>query len=361
MKNLLFLLTLTCGFSLIGQDSIWVEPPTVSFNSFVDVYYAYDFNTPQNNIRQPFEFNHNRHNEFAINLALLSVNLEHQKYRGNFGIQAGTYANDNYSSEPLTIKNIFEANVGVSLNKKNTIWLDAGIFGSHLGFESAISIDNPTHTRSLVAESSPYFLSGAKFTFEPNHSWTISGTICNGWQRIKRIPGNSIPGFGTQIVYHPSKKMNLNWSTFGGSEDPDSVRRMFYFNNVYAQLHVSNKFYLITGFDFGYKQTALHSSDYNMWLGTVAILQYRINDKWAAAIRGEYFDDKHEIIIATGSPNGFKTSGASLNFDYSPTSRLACRLEGRWFNSKDRIFIQNGYSYYDNVFVVGSLALKLEK
>jgi hypothetical protein len=52
------------------------------------------------------------------------------------------------------LKNIYEANVGISLNKKNNLWVDAGVMPSHIGFESAISMDNWYLTRSLLAENS---------------------------------------------------------------------------------------------------------------------------------------------------------------------------------------------------------------
>jgi hypothetical protein len=104
-----------------------------------------------------FYFNHNRHNEFNLNLGFVKLGLEHSKYRANLALQTGTYSNDNYSAEPGLLKNIFEANVGLSLNKKNNLWIDAGVFASHIGFESAISTDNLTMTRSLLAENSLIF------------------------------------------------------------------------------------------------------------------------------------------------------------------------------------------------------------
>jgi hypothetical protein len=141
------------------NDSIWQEKPTFNISGFLDVFYVYDFNQSQGAKRQPFLFNHNRHNEFNLNLGFAKLGLEHSKYRANLALQTGTYANDNYSAEPGLLKNIFEANVGLSLNKKNNLWIDAGVFASHIGFESAISTDNWTMTRSLLAENSPYFLS----------------------------------------------------------------------------------------------------------------------------------------------------------------------------------------------------------
>lgn len=152
------------------------------------------------------------------------------------------------------MKSVFEANIGISLNEKNNLWLDAGIMPSHIGFESAISMDNWTLTRSLLAENSPYFLSGAKLTFNPNEKWELAGLILNGWQRIQRLEGNSLPSFGTQMKFSPNESTTLNWSAFIGTDDPDQLRRMRYFNNFYGQFQLTDRFGLITGFDFGAQQ-----------------------------------------------------------------------------------------------------------
>jgi hypothetical protein len=184
--SIAILVLIISSAQLFSQDSSWSSRPTVEVMGFADVFYAYDFNDPQGSVRQPFFFNHNRHNEFNLNLGLIDFQVSHEKYRANLGFQTGVYANDNYASEPGRLKTIYEAFIGLSLNKKSNLWLDAGIFPSHLGFESAISMDNPTLTRSLVAESSPYFLSGVKLSYQPNEKWDLSFTACNGWQRIKR-------------------------------------------------------------------------------------------------------------------------------------------------------------------------------
>lgn len=256
MKKKLFLFFITTVFPTFvfsQSDSIWNQKPKISYSGFIDTFYSYDFNQPETNSRQHFLFNHNRHNEFNINLALASAKLEHEKYRALIAIQAGTYADDNYSAESDTFKFINEAYAGISLNQQNTLWLDMGIFSSHLGFESALSIDNPTLTRSLVAESSPYFLTGAKLSYQVNSKINVAGIICNGWQRIKRLEGNSLPSFGTQFTYS-NEKILLNYSTFIGTDSPDETRKMRYFNNLYSQFEFRNNFKLITGFDFGFEQ-----------------------------------------------------------------------------------------------------------
>ena len=362
VRLFLFVLIACCiKIASAQNDSIWQEKPMLNISGFLDVFYVYDFNQPQGTNRQAFLFNHNRHNEFNLNLGFVKLGLEHSKYRANIALHTGTYVNDNYASEPTVLRNIFEANVGLSLNKSNKLWLDAGIFASHIGFESAVSPDNWTMTRSLLAENSPYFLSGAKLTFNPNSKWEIAGLILNGWQRIQRLQDNSLPSFGTQFKFRPTEKTTINWSTFIGTDDPDTTRRMRYFNNFYGQFQFTEKLGIIAGFDIGTQQTAKRSSTYDIWFSPILIAQYSINKTLKTAIRAEYYEDEQGIIIPTSTPNGFKTAGLSLNFDYSPTKNIIFRLEGRWLKSKDTIF-ETKSTFTDNNFILAtSIAIRFSE
>lgn len=336
----------------------WQIKPQLKATGFIDVFYCYDFNQPTGNSRQPFFFNHNRHNEFNVNLALIQVELEHTNYRAKLAFQAGTYPNDNYSSELGTFKNIGESSIGIVLNKQRNLWLDAGIFASHIGFESAISSDNLTLTRSLVAENLPYFLTGSKITYSPTEKWTIMGLVCNGWQRIKRKTGNSLLSFGSQINYKPNDKLELNWSTFIGTNDPDSTRRIRYFSNLYSKVELTKNLHLVIGFDAGIQQRSKQSSIYQAWVGPVIIAQYAFSEKFQMAARAEYYQDETGIIIQTSSGNNFKTSGFSLNLDYLPQPFVFCRIEGRYLTSPNAVFAyQSGFTS-TNFVIAGSIALK---
>lgn len=357
LKSQIFLLLFFFSQAAYSQSG-WQEKPKTTLSGFVDVFYVYDFNAPETNSRQPFFYNHNRHNEFNLNLGYLKISTENSRYRANLALHTGTYPNDNYAAEPGVLKNIFEANAGIALNSKSNLWLDAGIFGSHIGFESAISINNWTLTRSLLAENSPYFETGAKVTFTPTEKWELAGLILNGWQQIQRVEGNSMPSFGTQVKFIPNDKVLLNWSTYIGTSDPDSIRRMRYFNNFFGQFQLTEKIGLIAGFDLGWQQREKDSAKYETWLSPVIIGQFTFHQNWKLAIRGEYYQDKTGIIIPTKTPNGFKTTGLSLNLDYSPTPTLACRIEGRWLKSKDEIF-ETPESYSNQDFFIGSsIAIK---
>lgn len=347
MKKFLVSAAVMISMSTAAQET---KPNPLTISGYAELYYTYDFNKPVDNNRPGFIYSHNRHNEFNLNLGFVKASYNTDNVRANLAIAAGTYMNSNYAAEPGVLKNIYEANAGVKLSKKANLWLDAGIFASHIGFESAISKDCWTLTRSILADNSPYYESGAKITYTTNNNkWMFSGMALNGWQRIKRVDGNSLMSFGTQIQYKPNSTTTFNYSTFIGTDKPDSVRHMRYFHNLYAIFNVTPKWGVTAGFDIGTEQ--------NTWLSPVVMLKYSVNDKWTVAARGEYYEDKQGVIIATGTPNGFKTTGYSLNVDYAPASNVLVRLEGRSLNSKDEIFVKEQTLKKNNTFVTASIAV----
>jgi hypothetical protein len=361
MKKILLGAMLLTGSDLFAQDSANVataKPNPFSFSGYVEAYYQYDFNKPTDNNRPGFIYSHNRHNEFNLNLGFLKGSYNADRVRANLAIAAGTYMNANYASETGVLKNVFEANAGIKISKKKNLWIDAGIFASHIGFESAISKDCWVLTRSILADNSPYFESGAKLTYTSNNNkWIVSGLVLNGWQRIKRVEGNSLMSYGTQLQFKPNATTTINYSTFIGTDKPDSARQWRYFHNLYGIFNLTNKFGITAGFDIGSEQKSKGSNDFNTWYSPVLILKFTPNSKWAIAARGEYYYDKNGVIIATGTANGFQAAGFSFNIDYAPVSNAVIRLEARTLNSKDDIFTKGNVVTNNNTFITSSIAV----
>jgi len=63
------------------------------------------------------------------------------------------------------------------------------------------------------------------------------------------------------------------------------------------------------------------------------------------------------VIIASGTANGFQTTGFSLNVDYAPVSNAVIRLEARTLNSKDDVFIKGSGVSNNNTFITSSIAV----
>ncbi|MDQ1090026.1 porin [Siphonobacter sp. SORGH_AS_1065] len=352
MKTILTALFVSAFASTIHAQTDSTKALTVS--GYAEVYYGYDFNRPANHTMDGFLYNYNRHNEFNLNLGFVKAAYQTDRVRGNIALMAGTYAQYNLAAEPELLRHVYEANIGVKLAKD--FWLDAGIMPSHIGFESAVGKDNWTLSRSLLAENSPYYETGAKLSYTSG-KWSFSGLVLNGWQRIRRVDGNQTLAFGWQVQYKPSDRITLNSSSFIGNDKPDSTRQMRYFHNFYGIFQLSSKVGLIAGFDSGWQQSAKGSNDLNFWYSPVAILRYAITDAFSLAARAEYYQDKKGVIITAPAP--FKVYGFSINADYKVSQEVLVRLEARQLTSSEDVFQKNGTYTNTNTSVKTALCIAL--
>ena len=320
------------------------ESSILSISGYLETYYLRAYNSPSDNLRPSFTYSHNVTDKLSINLAFIKANLNSVRVRGNLALGSGTYMRANYALEPRDLEKVFEANIGLKIS--DNIWLDAGVMPSHIGFESAVGIDNWTVTRSILADNSPYFETGARLSYTSDDGkWYASGLILNGWQRIQRPEGNTTPSIGHQLTYKPNSKITLNSSSYIGNDKSDKDRRMRYFHNLYGQFQLNDQWGLITGFDIGAEQAEKNSSGYNLWFTPVVIAKYTYSDKLSMSARAEYYQDKDEIIVTTDTLNGFSTFSYSANVDYRLSNNFAIRAELRKFYSKDKIFQdRNGFS-----------------
>ena len=358
MKNIIVTALITFGITTVSAQETEKTQSPLTFSGYVETYYSYDFGEPDNHVRPGFIYSHNKHNEVNLNLALVKVNYAKENVRGNFALMAGTYAEYNLAAEQDLLKNVYEANVGVKISSKHNLWIDAGIMPSHIGFESAIGKDCATLTRSILADNSPYYEAGVKIGFtSKSEKWYLAAMYLNGWQRIQRIDGNQTPAFGTQVTYKPDAKTTLNWSTYVGNEQPDNLKKWRYFNNFYGQFKVSEKTSLTAGFDIGAQQKVPESAEYDVWFSPILIVQYKPTTKIQLAARGEYYADEKGVIIASGTPNGFKTYGFSANFDFLVANNVMFRLEARDLSSKDDAFLKNGNPTNSNTFLTTSMVI----
>jgi hypothetical protein len=327
----------------------------ISYGAFVDAYYAYSANEPPSkNI--DYAYNHSRHNEFNVNLALITAKYSARSLRANLGLQAGTYPQFNYAAESTVMQHIYDANVGVRLHKN--FWLDAGIFGSsHIGFESAISKDNWTLTRSLSAENTPYYASGAEINYEPSEKLLVSLLVINGWQNIS--DNNSNKAVGYQLTWKPNKKFGFNLCSFYGEpyNAPDTLALMRYFNHGYIYYHPTSKLSMALLCDVGLQQTKRDSSFHAMWVNPTLLVRLVPSPRWALALRGEYYNDPDRIVF-TATPGGavFTTVGTSLNIDYTGISNVMLRVEGKYFSSENKVYTTRSGLSNTNAVITASIA-----
>ncbi len=332
---------------LAATTSVNGSPDSSSFNvqstqwrgqlelsAYTEAYYQFDFNRPESGNRPPFVYSFHRHNIPNINLAMVKLNYSSQRFRANAAFMGGTYSVANLANEPVYLRNIFEANFCFNLLKQKQLWFDVGVLPSHIGFESAIGKDCRTLTRSILADNSPYFETGARLTYTSGNGKLLASVLLlNGWQRIQWIKGNTLPSFGWQVQGNPGSKLLINSSGFIGTDKPDAERKLRYFHNLYLVYSPAEKWEATIGFDIGAEQKQTNSRQYHLWYSPVLVARYQPLTQLAIAARYEFYSDKSGVIISSISPGGFQTLGYSLNIDAMPYPGIMLRVEGRLLQS----------------------------
>lgn len=312
-------------------------------SGYLEAYLAWDLGQDADNERPDFIYSYDRTREVTINLGMLKASYGTTKVRANLAFMAGTYTNANLAAEPGVLKHLFEGNAGVRLSNTHDLWLDAGVFPSHIGAESAIGMDCWTVSRSLQADNSPYYESGLRISYTTDDGrWYLSGLVLNGWQRIQRPAGNTSPAFGHQLTFRPRAGIILNSSSFIGSDTPDHDRRIRVFHNLYGTFRLHDRLDILLGLDLGAQQREPHTQSMDLWHSPIAILRWTPSETVRIAARAERYMDDRGIIIPPVGQHGFRALNLSANLDFRINDQALWRFEFRTLQSPNPIFTWHG-------------------
>lgn len=334
--------------------STWSTSP-ITIGGYVDAYYSFNFNTPVND-QNSYLYNYNRHNEYTTNLTLITADYNYNNVRAKLGLMAGTYAEANLAAEPNALQHIYQASVGYKLGAKT--WIDAGIFPSHLGFESVQNTENYTLTRSFANENSPYYLAGVKLNHKINEKIDFTLILCNGWQNMRERPENSNKAAGIKVKYKAGEKLTINYANFLGNEMPDTARQNRFFNNFYADWKPTGRWDVLLGLDYGI-QDNLNGEAASTWMVPTLIGRYKMKDKWFITSRVEYYDDPDEVIVTNEAIGGYSVLGTSLGFDYKPQDNVRFGIEGRYMDGRpDYTFVARDGIRYTQTMITTVMAIR---
>lgn len=344
---------LIIGLAFLAFDCrAQAERKEVVWGGFIDTYYGFDFSGPGGD--RAFTTQAARHNEFGINLAYVEAKIEKDRVRGRLALQGGTSVYINYAGERAAqsvfgtlVQHIQEAYGGYRI--REGLWLDAGIFLSHIGAETFISRDNWNYTRSLGADYSPYYQTGARLTYQWNPQWNTSIHLMNGWQNI--IETNPDKAVGIQVSYAPCNDYSFTYNNFIGRE-----QELRFFNNLILKARIAHRWWASFSSDVGLQRNSATGGT-STWYVETLLTQFRLTETLALGGRVEYFHDADQVVVSTGTPNGFQTFGASLNLDWQPESSILIRNELRSLFSRDSVFSNASGERTSNTLFVTSLGL----
>ncbi len=301
----------------------------INFDFYIDTYYAIDTDTTMDigtdgnqDLVPKKDRGLNaigyRNNEFNLNTAQMTVSTEQEMYRGRFTMQYGTIPISSWSGGYL---NIQEANLGFRPaadlgGEGNNIWIDGGIFLTHIGNELLLPRENWLSTLALVTMFEPFYQSGVKVGYNWGEMFSGELHVLNSYGTIE--DNNADKSLGWLLSYNPMDNLGLSWAGLVGNEqDAGATAQLRLYNNVNLNYQILDQ--------FGVRgQIDVANEAGNLYYGAQLSARYDIFDQFGVTVRGETIQDPQGIL--TDNLQGY---GITLGLEYKPTEKSFVRLEGR--------------------------------
>ena len=315
-----------------------ISEPKLEIGAYLSTYYAlYTEDEQLAFVKHPTMAA--RNNQFGLNTAMISFLYKSKNLRSNVALHYGDIAESTWPSKYNMIQ---EANAGVQL--VNKLWLDVGIFRSHIGLESTQPRENITSSMSLANVYEPYYFSGAKLTYQINSKLSIQVNAFNSFASIIETNKNKL--VGSSIVYNPNNALSFTYNFITGDDTPNEVKikHQRFYHDFYLT-YQKNKLSIGAEFNFGIQNYTKIVNTYTLSTAYMnsglIVAKHQTFSKVGFYGRGEWFSDI-DGILSLGSGMGKYTWGTTFGIEYKPYKNIALSIESRYLKSEKENFVYNG-------------------
>jgi hypothetical protein len=310
-------------------------------SGYVDAYYSHYSDTSNGNGFQKFPTISPRNQQFGLNIIQLSAKYNSAKFRSTITLFGGDCPKSAWSSDYNYIQ---EANLSFNLYKK--LWLDMGFFRTHIGLESIQARENITMSLATTTYFEPYYLSGAKLTWQQSDRLTLQLNVFNSFNQF--VETNKNKAFGFSMSYAPTKKLNISYSNIVCDESNATapIHQTRFYNN-FCMTFKSTKWVLGLEANYGLQAHSSLSdpSQMAMMFSSIVAVKYRFTPQLASYVRGELFHDPNEILTGpvlneNHAIVGLEIVGMTAGIEFKPIPNSFVRIECRALSNYNQHIFQ---------------------
>ena len=321
--------TLLAGIMLLAQAGAGTpETPPIQLHGFIDAFYALNTNRPFDgaSFLQGTGTTARRANEMSLNAAALDVVVDPAPVGLHLTLTFGTGTEVLHAGEmsgsgigPAVWRSVYQASLSYVVPIGSGLLLEAGIYPSHIGFETFFSKDNWNYTRGWMGEFSPYYQAGVKAAYTIDAHWSAQLHFLNGWQTIG--DNNRAKAVGTQVAW-TGERGSVSFNTFAGPELPGDDSHWRLFGDLTAQFKATNRLTLGATADLGWQDRPQGAA---LWHAAALFARITLSELAAIAARAEYYDDRDGFF--SGAPQVLREG--TLTLELHPAKQLIVKLEAR--------------------------------
>lgn len=348
-SNILLMFIFLMNVEMLSQTA--TEGLVIKTSGYIDSYYATDNDQSVslgNDNRKRLTALNVKKDQFDINMAQMTFDGVYNDFKFKTTLNFGSLSRFAFPSGQLN--NIQEANVGVKLT--NDVWLEGGLFLTHIGSEQVTPKDNWLSSHSLLTNFQPFYQQGVKFSYQVDSNLSTQVMLLNGYNTFEDNNQNKTLGYF--VNYNLDSDYNISLAGVIGNEQPNtqtSVTRVY--NNFVIGMNIDEDIKTKLTFDICNEGT-------KTMLGAFYSMRYTISEKFSTSMRLEYFDDRDGIFTNFINPsNQIDTKsyclqnayGATLGMEYRPNKNSFIRIEGRYLQSNNgcsQIFLNSNKDVTNN-------------
>lgn len=321
-----------CLAGTYAQDSTKEAPKATTVTGSVDVYYRYNFASPKSGFTNNYTSFTNSNNSFELGMA--SVRLDHSFGKASatadlgFGRRAQEFSyNDGTGNGFLSLANVKQLYLSYAITDK--FKLTMGKWATHVGYELLDAPLNRNYSMSYMFSYGPFFHTGLKADISITKKTALMVGVANPTDYSTTTSSSKflIAQLSTATT-NDKLKAYLNYQ--GGKITPGVS--LNHFDLVVIGV-VTDKFSI--GYN-GTVQTRKPSGGSSAsWWGSALYFNVDPTSKFGLTLRGEYFDDKKNVL---GLNSSVIAATLSANFK---VDKLTIIPELRFDNANQQIFEKN--------------------
>jgi hypothetical protein len=316
-----------------------VEAVVIHYRLYVDAGYLSSTNDPENDLWRSKGTTF-RLDQPGINLGMAMLwkpATAQSRWGLEFGVQAGV---DTELAVPDTdavpgadvLQYLYRASLSYLLPVGTGLRLTAGLLPAPPGYESYLSIDNPTYTRGYVTDFVPYFVIGVEADYSFGSTVDASLYVVNGWNYLSDI--NDVPSLMGKVAWRCNDRLTFTQTLYWGPDQADTALESW---RVFSDSIVEYRAGPVTiaaVFDVGTEKDAVEAgAPRNYWITTALWVRWNIDEHWSIGARPEFVNDPDGV--ASGSEQRLADISVALRYRAHPARHhtLVASLEYRYGRS----------------------------
>lgn len=322
------------------------DPPKQSkiewqYGGFFDLGYSLDFNHPANHIFRSRGTTWHVDNVYLNMIAVYLRKRPTEESRWGVELTAQAGKDTEVFGFSATAPNIAGFKFLRHLGPTNFSYLapvgrgltlQAGIFGSLIGYDSLYAKDNFNYTRPWGADFTPYYMMGVNASYPFNEKLTGTFFVVNGYWHLARA--NSVPSFGGQIAYKVNPRVSVKETVLlGPHQSNTSLKFWRYLTDTIVERKTEKVTFAFEYISSWERVDAPPANPRALMMSSQLPVHWQLNKRWSLSFRPEVFWDRDGRWTLARQTVKAVTNTLEYRIPYQKTNTIL-RLEYRYDDSR---------------------------